>query len=494
MDNKLYSLLNWSIGKKMPPTQLQIHLTNKCNLKCGFCPTRATYKTLSKKELSKKKWKSVINEAISMGVKEFHICGGGEPLFYKDTALELMELIKGKQCHGELITNGTLLEEKDIQKLVQIGWDKILFSLNSSKSEIDDYLRSKGAYKKTIENIKKLSKLKKKLNEDKPFLGIHVVLCSKNYKDISGLIKLASEIGCGEVFFNSMNVWSNWAEKLKLNDEHYKLMKKEVTEAKKVAKELDIETNLDSIKDLESVTGEKKIDTICNKNQYTKLKKSFLNISCFAPWFNVSIFPHGDTRPCFMITGEGFSEDISKKKLKEIWVGKAFNKIRNDFMKNKINWNCKNCNVYNIKNNEEIKGNIVKYSSLVNLWDEIFEQSKLIKDKQDKLSIKNNELSRKISKIESMKMEIDSKKQNVKDLKQKIKSEKNRFNLEVSILNNSIIEYKKKAAFFENELITLYNSRGYKYILGPLDKVYSSIVKKELDNKKRKNKKIKKNE
>ncbi len=47
-----------------------------------------------------------------MGVKEWHICGGGEPLFEKEKALDLMELMKKDGARGELITNGTRMDKE----------------------------------------------------------------------------------------------------------------------------------------------------------------------------------------------------------------------------------------------------------------------------------------------------------------------------------------------------------------------------------------------
>ena len=83
MDRIIETLVKWIKEKKSYPTQLQFHLTNFCNLKCIFCPTRALVRSEDlkvEKELSTKEWLRILNEAIELGVQEFHICGGGEPL------------------------------------------------------------------------------------------------------------------------------------------------------------------------------------------------------------------------------------------------------------------------------------------------------------------------------------------------------------------------------------------------------------------------------
>ena len=87
MEEKIRRLIKWSKSKKCDPIQIQAHFTNFCNLKCFFCPTRTLLKKSEikkDKELSKDDWFKLINESKELGVKEWHICGGGEPLFDKN--------------------------------------------------------------------------------------------------------------------------------------------------------------------------------------------------------------------------------------------------------------------------------------------------------------------------------------------------------------------------------------------------------------------------
>ena len=62
---------------------------------------------------------------------------------------------KNKSFRTSIITNGTLLGEKEAQKISQIGISAIFVSLDGPPS-IHDSLRGKGTFKKTIKGIEAL--------------------------------------------------------------------------------------------------------------------------------------------------------------------------------------------------------------------------------------------------------------------------------------------------------------------------------------------------
>ena len=82
----------------------------------------------SSEELNEDVWLGIIDQGNKIGVKEWHICGGGEPLYFIEKAKSVMNKIKENGKHGEIITNGTMFTENMIKELVELGWDKIIFS------------------------------------------------------------------------------------------------------------------------------------------------------------------------------------------------------------------------------------------------------------------------------------------------------------------------------------------------------------------------------
>jgi MoaA/NifB/PqqE/SkfB family radical SAM enzyme len=358
------SLSRWVKGKKGYPTQAQIHLTNYCNLKCSFCPTRIL---LSKKEIDRKKelktedWLDIIEQAAELGVSDWHLCGGGEPMFFVDTALAVMNRIKEYGMRGEIITNGTLFDEDTVKNLVEISWDKIFFSLDASIAEIHDGIRGDKCFNKIIGNIKLFDFWKRKLKSEKPILCFHMVVCNRNYKEVPSMIGLAKRLNVQNVSINALNVWASEIESFRLNEREEKELQEILKKSLELAKEYKISTNIPDF--LSSKLFEKA--NIMNEAMMREVERNseevnqFLTIPCYYPWYNISIFSNGITQPCFIPRDKG--ENILEKSLREIWYGEFFESFRKSLIKNKLSKDCSRCNPWNLPKMNEIRNELRKF-------------------------------------------------------------------------------------------------------------------------------------
>ncbi|MEM5829504.1 MAG: radical SAM protein [Candidatus Aenigmatarchaeota archaeon] len=353
---EISSLLKWKKEGKGYPTQVQIHLTNYCNLRCIFCPTRALVKEVErKKELTKEQWLKIIEEGNKLGVKEWHICGGGEPLFFTKDAIEVMEYIKETRRCGEIITNGTFFQEDVARKVVEIGWDKIYISLDSPVAKTQNYLRQANCFRKIIEGVKNLVKWKGRLKKKIPQIYFHVVICNKNYKQTPGMIKLAKKLKIDGVLLNALNVWKPEVNKLRLNEREKEEFKKILKISEELAKKLKISTNAQDFSkflfiEKANVMNEAMVEEV------GKTDDPFTSIACYYPWYNISIFADGKALPCFILKDEG--ENVKNKSLKEIWFGEYFTEIRQMFLENRLKEDCSKCNPWNLPKMEEIRNKL----------------------------------------------------------------------------------------------------------------------------------------
>lgn len=133
------------------PKILIIPIGSKCNLKCGFC------RIYSKKEPLKISIENIFKvvdwyrELNPEGHVTFY---GGEPLA-NNKYLDLVRYVLKNDLKFWLITNGTLINEKNIDDLKDIT--KIVISLDSHLKIIHDELRGvSGAYEKTTKALEML--------------------------------------------------------------------------------------------------------------------------------------------------------------------------------------------------------------------------------------------------------------------------------------------------------------------------------------------------
>jgi MoaA/NifB/PqqE/SkfB family radical SAM enzyme len=351
---KTKRILDWFDGKKQGPFKIDIELHRRCNLNCLSCSRRADDKfdkinDFSKKiEMPLKKWLEIIDEAAELGVKEWHIAGGGDPPFVHSLLFPVMERIKKHDMYGILTTNGTNLTKDNIKKIVEIGWDRIHFSVDGPNAKTHDFLRqTKGCFKKVTDNMLYLKKLKKKLKKQKPMINMNTVLSIYNYNKLPNMVKLASKLGVEYMFVEPLIVYSDYGEKMKLKKEHLTKFKPYLRKAIRLAKFYRIDSNflsIDSNLDSELIKKSSKMNDVVKKDsdKFLDGNKPIFSVPCYDPWFHMSIKANGKVTACDVSTDN--SMNVKDKSLKDIWYGPYFEKIRNNFVNKKIPEFCKQCN------------------------------------------------------------------------------------------------------------------------------------------------------
>jgi len=354
MDEINTRLKAWWQGRKAGPCIIDLSPTDYCNLKCLSCwqrNPRFNNKLDSKwYQLSDEKLLSLIDEGFELGVEWWEITGGGEPLLRPVTP-RLMEKIKTLGMRGSMTTNGTLFSKRFITKLVNIGWDKITFSIDSPDASSNDYLRGKpGAFNKAIKALKTIKSLKARLKKQTPVITFNTVLSNKNYDKTAKMIKLARKVGCKEVDFEPMTLHSEIGKSLKLNDEQIKEFQGFIEKTQKIADRLKIKTNICNFKEKRLIKKSNSMQDVL-KNE-TK-DKGFLSIPCYEPWYHLVIKVDGTAGPCCIYDDKQMN--VKKQTLKEIWYSRAFDKIRKKIIKQKFPKYCSICNAGQVSTNRRLR-------------------------------------------------------------------------------------------------------------------------------------------
>ena len=118
--------------------EIKIELTNKCSRNCKHCSSNATSNINNLKSLDFKNVCKIINEAKIMGVNNI-VFTGGEPLMY-DKLFELVELTHKLNMNSTLYTFAYRTDNnlKKYKKLIELGLNKIIYSLADSLSNEED--------------------------------------------------------------------------------------------------------------------------------------------------------------------------------------------------------------------------------------------------------------------------------------------------------------------------------------------------------------------
>lgn len=118
--------------------ELKIELTNKCSRNCKHCSSNSTSSIDNIEMLDFDDVSRVIKEAKIMGVDTL-IFTGGEPLMY-DYLLELIELTSRLEMKSTIYTFAYRTDEtlNKYRELINLGLDKIVYSLADSLSDEED--------------------------------------------------------------------------------------------------------------------------------------------------------------------------------------------------------------------------------------------------------------------------------------------------------------------------------------------------------------------
>ncbi|HOX23489.1 MAG TPA: radical SAM protein, partial [Elusimicrobiales bacterium] len=238
---------SWLRGKPQGPVFLEIFPTAACNLDCRFC-WRQVLKT-APQELTDQRLCRLADEAVELGVLEVCIKGGGEPILRRSFIEYAAKRFSEGGVLTQLITNGTLFDEKLCALLVDCGWDDVALSVDAALPDIHDRLRGKaGAFEKTVQAAADFKKLKRAAKTMLPLVSMHCVLTNLNYLQPGELLRLAAGLEMSHVTFDSMGMGAPACRTLALSPAQLDEFDAHIDQWLALAKELGVHTNLDSFK------------------------------------------------------------------------------------------------------------------------------------------------------------------------------------------------------------------------------------------------------
>ncbi|MFB6088293.1 MAG: radical SAM/SPASM domain-containing protein [Candidatus Aenigmatarchaeota archaeon] len=358
MNSKVKRIYDWKEGRKRGPVRMELHPTDRCNLDCRFCWRKGDNEIQPEMELSEEKLLDVVDEAAELGVKEWIISGGGEPMIRKETTMRVLERIKKHGMWGQLTTNGTLFDEGDVEKLVEIGWDQVQISIDAPDARTHDFIRQgKEAFMNSIRTSKMIHKCKIKKGKKIPFLGYNTIITRQNHNKLEEMVELAYNAGSQLVYFEPIYPGYTSEIRMELNSEERVAMKKHIRKAKKLADVRGINTNVDEYLDKYSIKKDSFDERVLNKVENSR--SGFLGAPCYQPWYLMGIKGSGLAGCCSTFEDGLYIHD---KSLKEVWFSEKFNEKRREMLKKKIPDYCSKCSVVVLKSNEEIRRKLKEYS------------------------------------------------------------------------------------------------------------------------------------
>ncbi|MBI2468927.1 MAG: SPASM domain-containing protein [Candidatus Rokubacteria bacterium] len=148
------------------PLRLWIEPTDVCNLRCVMCP-QSEPRAFAKGYMDFGLYTKIIDEAQGF-VYDVNLHHRGESTIHPRLA-DMVRSAKDAGIYTRLHTNGTLLDEKKAEQLVEAGLDLISFSFDGYDRESYEKIRVKAKFDRTLGNILRFLEVKRRLGKATPY-------------------------------------------------------------------------------------------------------------------------------------------------------------------------------------------------------------------------------------------------------------------------------------------------------------------------------------
>ncbi|WP_434515453.1 heme d1 biosynthesis radical SAM protein NirJ [Dechloromonas sp. ARDL1] len=199
--------------KRNPPGPVVIwNLIRRCNLTCKHCYSISA-DTNFPGELSYEQVCTVMDDLKGFRVPVL-ILSGGEPLLRPDI-YDIAKRAKAQGFYVGLSSNGTLIDENNIDKIAECDFNYVGVSLDGLGATHDKFRRLDGAFEASLKGIRLCRDLGLKI-------GVRFTMTQDNAHDLPGLLKLVEDEGIDRFYFSHLN-YAGRGNKNRKDDAQHKL-------------------------------------------------------------------------------------------------------------------------------------------------------------------------------------------------------------------------------------------------------------------------------
>jgi MoaA/NifB/PqqE/SkfB family radical SAM enzyme len=177
---------------------IQVEVTSRCNAACIYCPQPLLYQ---KQHMPFSLFEKILPYTGYMDL--IYLQGWGEPLLNPD----LFAMIRASKKKGKRVgftTNGMLLNDENIRRLVDLETDIISVSLAGTTEETNNRIRKGTDLTKITSNLEDLQNIKERQRSAWPALHFAYIMFASNIHEIKNTVDLAKRLGAKQVICSNL--------------------------------------------------------------------------------------------------------------------------------------------------------------------------------------------------------------------------------------------------------------------------------------------------
>lgn len=182
--------------KRTPPGPVVIwNLIRRCNLACKHCYSISADHDFPG-ELTTEEVYAVMDDLKTFGVPVL-ILSGGEPLLRPDI-YAISKRAKDMGFYVGLSTNGTLIDENNIERIAAVGYDYVGISIDGLRATHDKFRRLEGAFDASMHGIKLCQ-------EHGIKVGLRFTLTQDNAEELPAILDLMDALDIDKFYLSHLN-------------------------------------------------------------------------------------------------------------------------------------------------------------------------------------------------------------------------------------------------------------------------------------------------
>lgn len=277
-------------------------ITGACNLRCKHCLSDSG-KTFSN-ELQTSEAKNLIDSLARLKVFNINF-SGGEPLMRPDI-FELLEYASQQRIGIDLLTNGTMITKRVIERLENTNIFHVQVSIDGTRKTHDSFRGINGSYNHSLKAIELL-------RDANYNVAVSSTITKQNIDEIPALVDMAVDLGVSiykTTFFMPTGRGKTRESEMILSPQDVKRFTLMMNEKKK---EVGDKINIGSEYIYPWLTAKTN-----NKNSNLFVNSESIKIGCTAGNSSFYITPDGKITPCPFLR-QFKAGDVRKKNIKDIW-------------------------------------------------------------------------------------------------------------------------------------------------------------------------------
>jgi MoaA/NifB/PqqE/SkfB family radical SAM enzyme len=337
------------------PLLLHLEITTRCNLrciKCGHYNDAPGSPRIAPRHLQYAILDTFDGEFLSAAAR-VHTFGYGEMFLY-GRLQDLVRKLKQHGCMVDGITNGVLVGEKEVDWLVEYGFDEITFSIDGVEPET--MLRLRGVEVERIwRTLEYLKRRKRESGAACPRLIVNFVAQADNYLELPALARRLADL---DVYFLGVNTLVD-AERADPPSDTYTAHYREfalrnaprasvqaaLEEARGVAAAagFSFATYIDLEAEYAEQPGGRLVQIVARQpGEEPRGEGKLAPYYCLYPW--MSVYLHADTtaRVCCYMNGD-IGAVASGEDLGRVWNGPKLAEIRDAVSRGEVHPQCRGC-------------------------------------------------------------------------------------------------------------------------------------------------------